>query len=175
MKENYEQCLAEVLEQEGGYSNDPGDPGGPTKYGITIWDARMYWKHDASAADVRAMPLDVAKQIYRSKYWDAIHGDELPNGLDLVVFDYGVNSGIHRAVMVLQRVLGVPDDGVIGPHTLEALQAQPAHETKIISEICAERLHFLQSLRTWKLFGRGWGRRVAEVKNLALKMATQES
>ncbi len=169
MKENYDKCLAEVLEQEGGYSNDPGDPGGPTKYGITIFDARMYWKHDAAAADVRLMPIDVAKAIYKSKYWDAIHGDDLPGGVDLAVFDYGVNSGIHRAAMVLQRLIGVPDDGVIGPRTLEKVkECDPA---SVASDICHERFHFLQSLHTWRLFGRGWGRRVAEVKALALKMA----
>jgi lysozyme family protein len=172
MKDNYDRCLAEVLEQEGGYSNDPGDSGGPTKYGITIHDARMYWKHGATAADVRAMPLDVAKQIYRSKYWDAISGDDLPSGVDLAVFDYGVNSGIHRAAMVLQRFLGVPDDGVIGPHTLDALREQPAGDAHLVAEICDERLAFLRRLGIWHLFGRGWGRRVAEVKALALKMAT---
>lgn len=172
MKENYDRCLAEVLEQEGGYSNDPGDPGGPTKYGITIWDARMYWKHDATAADVRAMPLDVAKQIYKSKYWDAIHGDDLPGGVDLAVFDYGVNSGIHRAAMVLQRLIGVPDDGVIGPITLAAVSTRdPAN---LAASICDERIAFLQRLGTWHLFGRGWGRRVAEVKALALKMAVPQ-
>lgn len=171
MKDDYDRCLAEVLEQEGGYSNDPGDPGGPTKYGITIWDARMYWKHAATAADVRAMPLDVAKQIYRSKYWDAIRGDDLPAGLDLAVFDYGVNSGIHRAAMVLQRILGIPDDGVIGPLTLENVNGTASDF--LVQKVCDERLHFLQSLRTWHLFGRGWGRRVAEVKALALKMASE--
>lgn len=169
MKENYERCLAEVLEQEGGYSNDPGDPGGPTKYGITIFDCRMYWKHDATAADVRALPLDVAKQIYKSKYWDKISGDVLPSGVDLAVFDYEVNSGT-RGPMVLQRFLDVPDDGVVGPNTLAALVGKDP--TKLITEICDERLSFLKRLGTWRLFGRGWGRRVAEVKALALKMAT---
>lgn len=168
-KDNYDRCLAEVLEQEGGYSNDPGDPGGPTKYGITIWDVRMYWKHGATAADVRAMPLDVAKQIYRSKYWDAIRGDDLPAGLDLAIFDYGVNSGIHRAAMVLQRILDIPDDGIIGPLTLENVNERASGD--LIRRVCDERLVFLQRLRTWRLFGRGWGRRVAEVKTLALKMA----
>ncbi len=171
MKDNYERALAEVLEQEGGYSNDRGDPGGPTKYGITIWDARMYWKHNATASDMRLMPLSVAKEIYKSKYWDAIHGDELPAGVDLAVFDYGVNSGTHRAAAVLQRLLGVPDDGIIGPVTLA--HVNELESDNLIRQICAERLHFLQRLGTWHLFGRGWGRRVAEVKTLALKMATE--
>lgn len=169
MKENYERCLAEVLEQEGGYSNDPGDPGGPTKYGITIWDARMYWRHGATAADVRSMPLDIAKQIYHAKYWNAISGDDLPGGVDLAVFDYGVNSGIHRAAMVLQRLAGVVDDGKIGPLTLAAVATK--HPADLVVAMCTERLHFLQHLSTWRLFGRGWGRRVQEVKTLGLTLA----
>lgn len=168
MKDNYDRCLAEVLAQEGGYSNDRGDPGGPTNWGITIYDARMYWKHDATANDVRHMPLDVAKQIYRSKYWDAMSCDDLPAGVDLAVFDYGVNSGIARSAMVLQRECGVADDGRIGPLTLAAAQKQdPSH---LVTQICAERLAFLQRLRTWSIFGRGWGRRVSEVKALALSL-----
>jgi lysozyme family protein len=131
----------------------------------------MYWKHNATAADVRLMPLSVAKDIYKSKYWDAIHGDELPAGLDLAVFDYGVNSGIHRAAAVLQRILGIPDDGIIGPLTLENVNERASDD--LIRRVCDERLHFLQRLDTWRLFGRGWGRRVAEVKALALKMAAE--
>jgi lysozyme family protein len=172
MKSNYEACLKEVLEQEGGYSNDAGDPGGPTKYGITIFDARMYWKHGATAADVRAMPLSVAEDIYKSKYWDKVMGDDLPAGVDMVVFDYEVNSG-NRGVMALQRMLGVNDDGVMGPITLAAAKA--ADPVKLINKISSERLAFLQRLSTWRLFGRGWGRRVAEVKALALEMEKQNA
>lgn len=170
MKDNYDATLKEVLEQEGGYSNDAGDSGGPTKYGITIIDARLYWKHNATAADVRAMPLNVAKDIYKSKYWDALQCDSLPDGLDLAIMDYGVNSGIHRAAMVLQRFVGVSDDGVIGPRTLAAVET--FSDKTLIEKVCDERLSFLQSLHTWRLFGRGWGRRVAEVKTLSLKMAS---
>ncbi len=166
---NYDKSLALVLENEGGYTNDRGDPGGPTNWGITINDARMYWKHNATANDVRHMPLSVAKQIYKSKYWDAMSCDDLPTGLDYAVFDYGVNSGIHRAAMVLQRLVDVPDDGRIGPITLAAVaKGEPK---ALLVEMCNERLAFLQRLSTWKIFGRGWGRRVAEVKADALVMA----
>src|SRR5262249_38714054 len=131
---SYDEALARVLEHEGGYSNDPGDPGGPTKYGITIFDARAYWKRDATAADVRAMPLDVAKRIYKEKSWNGMRWEELPAGVDYAVFDYGVNSGIGRAAKVLQRCVVVPIDGRIGPVTLAA--AQRANAPSLIEQIC---------------------------------------
>src|SRR5258705_5153236 len=97
---SYDEALRRVIVHEGGYSNHPTDPGGPTNWGITIHDARAYWKTEATAADVRSMPVEVAKDIYRSKYWDAMRCDDLPAGVDYAVFDYGVNSGIGRAVRV---------------------------------------------------------------------------
>lgn len=166
---SYDAALARLLAHEGGYTNHPSDPGGPTNYGITIHDYRRYVKADATAADVRAMPPDEAKAIYRAKYWDALCCDDLPAGLDYCVFDYGVNSGISRAAKVLQRVLGVADDGRIGPVTLAAVTRRDAGG--LVAAICDERLAFLRRLKTWAVFGRGWGRRVAEVKAVALAMA----
>jgi lysozyme family protein len=168
---SYDAALARVLAHEGGYTNHPDDPGGPTNFGITISDYRKYVKPDASAADVRAMALDEAKAIYRAKYWDALCCDALSPGLDYAVFDYGVNSGIGRAAKVLQRTLDVAQDGVIGPVTLAA--AKKGTAAVLIEAICVERLRFLQSLRTWRVFGKGWGRRVADVKETALIMAQQ--
>lgn len=154
---NYDQALKYTLGWEGGYSNDPGDPGGPTMWGITIWDARRYWKHDATANDVRHMPIEVAKAIYKSKYWDRVNGDALPPGVDFSVFDYEVNSGV-RGAMVLQRLVGVPDDGIVGPRTIAAANDFVAQHgaAALVHAIWQERLHFLRSLRTWSLFGRGW-------------------
>jgi len=163
--------LRMLLEHEGGYTNDAADPGGATNFGITIFDYRKYVKANATAGDVRTMTVDVAKTIYRAKYWDAMRCDELPAGIDYAVFDYGVNSGISRAAKVLQRILGVADDGVIGPLTLAAVTGRaPA---PVVNALCAERLQFLQSLRTWPVFGKGWARRVAEVKDAALAMAAK--
>ena len=166
---SYEAALARVLAHEGGYTNDPADPGGPTNFGITIHDYRKYVKPAATATDVRAMTVDEAKAIYRGQYWDAQRCDELPAGVDYAVFDYGVNSGIGRSVKVLQQCLGVAMDGKIGPATLAAAAAADAEA--LIAEICDKRLRFLQSLRTWPVFGKGWARRVAEVKSAALAMA----
>lgn len=174
MDVNYDSILGNVLEWEGGYSNDEGDSGGPTKYGITIHDARLYWKKNATAADVRAMPLSVAKQIYRERYWTPVRGADLPSGVDYSVMDYGVNSGIARSAMVLQRIIGVADDGRIGPITLAATKAyvDKYGAKQLVAKLNDERLAFLKRLSIWGIFGRGWARRVAGVKKTALAMAT---
>jgi lysozyme family protein len=173
MKPSYDEALEQLLEHEGGYSDDPGDRGGPTKYGITIWDARAYWKPNATASDVRSLPLSVAKEIYRTKYWAKVDGDDLPAGVDYAIFDYGVNSGISRAAKVLQRLTGATVDGVIGPKTVAATRAyvEAKGAAKLINAIQDERLDFLQGLGIWRIFGRGWSRRVKEVRTLALDMA----
>ena len=166
----YDESLRRLLAHEGGYTADPADPGGPTNFGITIYDYRKYVKPGATAADVRAMKIEEAKAIYRAKYWDAQRCDELPAGVDYVVFDYGVNSGIGRSGKVLRRALKLSDDDW---HTTDAVitLARAADAKVLIGVICDERLRFLQRLRTWPVFGNGWGRRVAEVKTAALAMA----
>lgn len=169
-KSTYEEALRRLLAHEGGYTNHPSDPGGPTNFGITIHDYRKYVKPNATAADVKAMKLSEAKAIYRAKYWDSQRCDDLPAGVDYCIFDYGVNSGIGRSAKVLQRLVGVPVDGRIGAATLAAVaKRDPA---TLVNAICNERLRFLQSLKTWGVFGKGWGRRVAEVKDYASKLVT---
>lgn len=165
----YNEALRRLLAHEGGYAHHPSDPGGPTKFGITIHDYRKYVRADASAEDVRAMSADVATAIYRDRYWHALRCDELPAGLDYAVFDYGVNSGVSRAAKVLQRLLGLPDTGRMTDAAIAAAKARDAAD--LISRLCEERLAFLKSLRTWPVFGKGWGRRVAEVRRAALAMA----
>ncbi|HEY8274045.1 MAG TPA: glycosyl hydrolase 108 family protein [Pseudolabrys sp.] len=173
MKSTYDVCLPLLLAHEGGYSNHPSDPGGPTNFGITIFDYRKYVNPGATAADVRAMTVEEAKRIYRARYWDAQRCDELPAGLDYAVFDYGINSGIGRSAKVLRRLLGLSDRSVtISDDVIGATHA--VDPTMLVSRICDERLRFLRSLRTWPIFGAGWGRRVAEVKVAALAMAAKE-
>jgi lysozyme family protein len=165
----YERALSRLLVHEGGYSNHPSDPGGPTNYGITLADYRRYVMPDAAAADVRAMKLDDAKRIYRAKYWNALQCDLLPAGLDYAIFDYGVNSGIVRAAKVLQRTLGMPVNGIVGDGEIAAVRRH--FTADLIARVCDERLAFLKSLKTWPVFGKGWGRRVAEVRSTALAMS----
>jgi lysozyme family protein len=166
-KSTYDEALRRLLVHEGGYTNHPSDPGGPTNFGITIHDYRKYVKPSASAADVRAMRLDEAKAIYRTKYWDALRCDALPAGVDYSVFDYGVNSGIGRSGRVLRRVVGLPDTTHVV--TDDVLQAVDRRNPKALATaINDERLRFLKSLKTWPVFGAGWGRRLAEVRAFSL-------
>jgi lysozyme family protein len=168
-KSTYDEALRRLLVHEGGYTNHPSDPGGPTNFGITIHDYRKYVKPSASAADVRAMRLDEAKAIYRTKYWDALRCDALPAGVDYSVFDYGVNSGIGRSGRVLRRVVGLPDTTHVV--TDDVLQAVDRRNPKALATaINDERLRFLKSLKTWPVFGAGWGRRLAEVRAFSLQL-----
>ena len=168
MKDNFEQCLALVLKHEGGYVNHPKDPGGMTNLGVTkrVWEE--YVGHTVDEAAMRALgPADVAP-LYKKNYWDKIHGDELPAGVDYACFDLAVNSGVGRAAKILQKALGVNPDGAIGPATLNAVAS--CNPREVASEICDLRLGFLQSLPTFDTFGKGWSRRVAEVEKLSFEM-----
>lgn len=166
----YDEALRRLLVHEGGYTNHPADPGGPTNFGITIYDYRKYVKADATAADVRAMSVDDAKHIYRTKYWVAngLNCDDLPPGVDYSIFDYRVNSGIGRADKVLRRVLDLASDAA-NEDVLGALAERNAKQ--VIVAINNERLQFLRALRTWPTFGRGWSARVREVEAFSLQLA----
>jgi lysozyme family protein len=172
MKETYERAMQQVYADEGGYSNDVGDPGGPTNYGSTIHDARMYWKPDATAYDVRNMPKSVAADIYDKHYATPLHYNDLPAGVDYAVLDYGINSGISRSARVLQGIVEAKQNGIVGPETLK--NGHQMDPVKIINSIYDERLRFLKSLRTWPRFGKGWGARCARGRQLALSMAGEE-
>jgi|SRR5215213_5126877 len=167
--ECYAESIRRLLKTEGGYVDHPSDPGGPTNFGITLGDYRKHVKADASAANVRAMEVDEAKAIYRAKYWGAMRGDELPAGVDYCVFDYAVNSGTGRAPKVLQRVLGILVTGRMDDATIAAARGHEARA--LVQTICDERMRFLQGLKTWPVFGKGWSKRVGEVRVAALAMA----
>lgn len=151
---NREVAIGKTLSYEGGYTNHPSDPGGPTNWGITIKDAQMYWRAGADAADVRAMPKSVAISIYVNKYWHKMGCDARPSGVDFVDFDLGVNSGTGRTDQFRKA--------------LAPLKLSPVDYVKRHS---AKRLSFLQGLRTWGTFGKGWARRVADVEAFGLRLA----
>ena len=168
MKENFEAALAAVLHHEGGFVNHPSDPGGMTNLGCTkkVWEEWV--GHPVDERTMRALtPGDVAP-LYKKKYWDAVRGDELPDGVDYIVFDTAINSGPGRAIKFLQGCVGADMDGALGPKTMAAVKA--ADPKQLVDDYAKRRLSFLQDLPTWATFGRGWGRRVAEVQNTASTM-----
>ncbi len=154
-------CIAHVLAAEGGLVNDPKDPGGVTKFGIS---QRSY-----PTLDIRALSLDEAKAIYQRDYWDQIQGEALPAGLDLLVLDHAVNAGPARAVRLLQHLVGVPEDGLMGPVTLAGVAI--ADPQDLIARFSELRLDFYRDLPTWRHFGAGWSRRVHRTRRAALAMA----
>jgi lysozyme family protein len=168
--DNFDNCLALLLEHEGGFVNHPKDPGGMTNLGVTarVWEEWL--GRPVSEKEMRALTPLMVKPLYKRKYWDACRADELVSGVDYVVFDVAVNSGAGRAIKILQDCVGATVDGGFGPATMELVKKASHEPNKIIDLYCAKRLEFLQSLRTFETFGKGWSRRVAEVKEKALKM-----
>jgi lysozyme family protein len=166
----FHQAVEEVLQHEGGLVDHPRDPGGATKFGITRETLSRARRCPVSVEDVRELTRTEAVAVYRRLYWDVLRADELPSGIDLAVFDLAVNSGPVRAVRMLQNVLGVPVDGIIGPVTLEA--ARHADPSETIRRLTRTRLGFLGRLATWPVFGRGWRRRVLAVEQGALRLTS---
>ena len=151
---NREAAISKTLTYEGGYTNNPRDPGGPTNWGITIADARMYWNRNIDASHMKQMPKSAAIEIYRSKYWARMGCDERPTGPDFVDFDYGVNSGVGRVAALRKK-----------------LDPQKLSPINYVKAACAARSSFLHGLKTWSVFGKGWGRRVADVEATGVRMA----
>ncbi len=168
MKENFDDALKAILHHEGGYVNHPKDPGGMTNLGVTkrVWEEWV--GHEVDEKAMRALTPELVGPLYKAKYWDKIKGDELPTGVDYAVFDAAINSGPGRAAKWLQTVVGAVPDGAIGNGTLAKVAAMDAED--IVRKYQETRLAFMQSLPTWDTFGKGWGRRVAEVGSAAQKM-----
>lgn len=140
---------------EGGYSDHPDDNGGKTMYGITEAEARRVG-YRGNMAD---LPLNLAKSIYFNEYWKPLNIDALPEVLRYLVFDAGVNSGVSLSARWLQGAVGAKLDGIIGPQTLAAVQAADANA--VARRMLAKRLRFMTALDDWRVFGRGWARRIA--------------
>lgn len=173
--ESFEHVLPHLFRHEGGYADHPSDPGGATNHGITRATLAAWRGRAVSKAEVRALTRAEAAAIYRARYWDAVKADLLPAGIDYAVFDAAVNSGPARAAKWLQAAVRVPQDGIVGPVTLAAARTAAADAARTIGDICAIRLAFLRALSTWPVFGRGWERRVGDVKTEALAMALAAS
>lgn len=168
MKDNFEFSLEQVLKHEGGWSDHPADPGGATMKGVTLKTYSDWLGRQASKDELRNIPDSHLSTIYKTRFWGAVRGDDLPAGVDFAVFDMAVNSGPGRAARLLQAAVGATPDGAIGPKTLAAVRAQDPEA--LITAYQNNRQHFLEALPTFATFGKGWTRRVAETGELALKM-----
>lgn len=169
MRANFDKALSAVLVHEGGYVNHPKDPGGATNKGVTqaVYDD---WRQVIRLPKQSVKDLTDAEvmAIYKKNYWDRVKGDELPIGVDYAAFDFAVNAGVYRAARYLQEAVGVAPDGQIGPVTIAAVKACGP---KLIDTLCDARMAFLKRLTTFDTFGKGWTRRVEDVRAKAKGMA----
>ncbi len=165
-------CLTELLKLEGGYVNDPHDPGGVTNLGVTIAVWREWTGGAVTIADMHGLTPAKVAPLYRAHYWNAICGDQLPGALAACVFDFAVNSGVGRAGRYLQNLVGAVVDGHIGPGTLKAVQKFiAAHgQAETVRQYENARRAFYRSLPTFPHFGKGWLNRVDANETAALKM-----
>ena len=166
MNSNWEKSFALMLKSEGGYVDHPNDPGGRTNLGVTqaVWEN---WVGRASGEkEMRALTPEMVKPLYKKKFWDACKCDNLPSGIDYLVFDFAVNAGPGRSAKTLQKVVGVNPDGAIGPITLAAV----ANTKDLIEKFSDEKATFYKSLPTFSSFGNGWLNRIAHVKRDAYLM-----
>lgn len=169
---NFPPCLKEILHHEGGFVNHTKDPGGMTNLGVTKETYEEWIGHPVSEAIMRKLTPQLVAPLYKKKFWDTLKCESLPKGLDLCVFDFGVNAGVRRSARMLQRFLRIEDDGVIGPATLAAVEARKAviGTHALIAFFQAERRVYYRSLPHFPTFGRGWLRRVDAVEKTAKAM-----
>src|SRR6056300_317335 len=165
---NWIKSLEAILHHEGGYVNHPKDPGGETNLGVT----KRVYEDFGGTKDMKDLTVEDVAPIYEKNYWGRMKCDSIPSGLDLCVFDFGVNAGTGRSAKFLQTMIGTTADGGIGPNTLSKLSdyidENGLEET--IKTFQSERQSYYESLSTFETFGRGWTRRVEETTESALGM-----
>lgn len=171
-------AVSYVLDHERGFVDDPKDPGGATNMGIT-YKTLARWRdvspRSITPDDVKNMTREEAVAIYHAMYWDAVRADKLPPALAYAAFDFAVNSGPLRAVKELQKLIGTTADGLIGGHTLRRIDAFP-DKADLVNKYADARLAFMRRIKhpktkasLWARFGRGWSKRVEDVRRRSLR------
>lgn len=151
MADRFPVFISRILSHEGGYVNDPRDPGGETQWGIS--------KRSYPHLNIKKLTRDEAVAIYRRDFWDAVKADSFAPAIGFQLLDAAVNSGIVNARRWVQRAVKVADDGIIGPATLAAIKA--ADHNDVLMRFLGERLEFMTGLKNWPAHGKGWARRIA--------------
>jgi len=172
MIENWQTCFNHVMQSEGGYVWDKDDAGGETNHGVTKAAWAAYIGRPVHDGEMKALTLEEVEPFYKSRYWDVNKCDELPAGVDYVMFDFGVNAGVKRAAKFLQQALGVTADGSIGEWTIEA--ARNVNTQELIAAFSQVKDQFYRELVQKnphdEKFLHGWLNRVASVQNTADQM-----
>jgi lysozyme family protein len=168
MLSNWDNAFKLMLKSEGGFVNHPSDPGGMTNLGVTKATWENWVGRESDEAEMRGLTPEKVEPLYKKKYWDAVRSDELPMGLDYLMFDFAVNAGAGRAIKTLQTAVGVTPDGGFGPMTMAAVQA--VDPVELIEQFSQAKEDFYRSLTTFATFGKGWLNRVADVKVKASAM-----
>jgi len=168
MLSNWSNAFALMLKSEGGFVNHPSDPGGMTNLGVTKATWENWVGRESDEAEMRGLTPEKVEPLYKKKYFDAVRGDELPMGLDYLMFDFAVNAGAGRAIKTLQSAMGVTPDGGFGLMTMAAVQS--VDPVELIERFSQAKEDFYRSLNTFATFGKGWLNRVADVKVKATSM-----
>lgn len=151
----FDDAFDRLIGHEGGYSDHPSDPGGRTMWGVTERVARS-WGY---MGDMRDLPRDTAKELYKALYWNKVRADEVPESVRFDLFDTAVNSGVSQSIKLLQRAAGATDDGVLGAKTLAAARAMDPQ--LLDKRFSGYRLRFMTTLKNWPPFAKGWAARIA--------------
>ena len=176
MQNNFQPSLDLILKSEGGFTDNPKDPGnhlpdgrmGCTNYGVTQAAWESFVGHKVSIADMKALTPQTIGLFYKAKYWLACYGPQLPLGVDYMMLDASINMGVGRAVKLLQESLGCVPDGMIGPRTIQLIDQKDVMD--IITGFSNRKISFYQNLPTFSEFGKGWLNRVETVKNNTIQM-----
>lgn len=172
MKENFDNSFMHVMQSEGGYVNDPKDPGGETNLGVTKAAWADYLGRPIADGEMKELTKEVVKPFYKKMYWDKVHGDALPTGLDYLAFDFAVNAGTGQAAKFVQRAVGATADGVVGPATLALVAKTDPHE--LIAGFTGQKEAFYKDLAARKpdlsKFLKGWLVRTSTVSTVAQTM-----
>ena len=165
MSNKFSEALEVILHHEGGYVNHPKDPGGETNLGVT----KRVYEDFGGEKEMKDLTKEDVEPIYKKNYWDRVKGDDLPEGLDLCIFDFAVNAGPGRAAKFIQRLVNTTVDGGIGPNTLGKIKEYVDHYgvKQTIESYALMRQNYYESLSNFATFGKGWTRRVSEVTEKA--------
>lgn len=176
MKDNWDECFAILLKAEGGYTDTPHDKGnrlpdgrmGATNFGVTQANWEKWIGRQVTKEEMRDLKISDVQPFYKAWYWDKVKGDDLPYGVDLSVFDFGVNAGIGRSAIRLQQIVGTTPDGAIGPKTLAAVNSTNTRD--IIERFAEARESYYRGLDDFNRWGKGWLNRTKEIEKLSLAM-----